>query len=141
MPAPGYPGASPTLANVMSPSAQAVRNGPSFGPNSSPCLGSKPTPNARKLVEVKRHVKKRVSGRLHNDETRCRFNQEHLAVGDSALLEVAATATVPCISQSLTTRLNRRNILFGQLFSEGTAYESTSNCSPQSLAYYIEKTS
>jgi len=60
MPAPGYPGASPTVANAMSPSVQAVRNGPSFGPNSSPCLGSKPTPNARKLVEVKRHVKREL---------------------------------------------------------------------------------
>jgi len=91
----------------MSPSAQAVRNGPSFGPNSRPCLGSRPTPNARNLLEVKTQGKKRVSGHLQHDETRDRFNQEHLAVGERAFFEVAASATVPCINQLLVNPMQQ----------------------------------
>lgn len=46
--APVYPGIIPLLANVVSPSATPTSSGPSRGPNSIACRGSRPSPKARK---------------------------------------------------------------------------------------------
>lgn len=46
--APVYPGIIPLLANVVNPSATPTSSGPSRGPNSIACRGSRPSPKARK---------------------------------------------------------------------------------------------
>jgi hypothetical protein len=50
--APGYPAARPTLEKLTRPRPHATSNGPGFGPKTCACLGSRPTPNERKLKLV-----------------------------------------------------------------------------------------
>lgn len=49
-PAPGYPGARLTLENDTRPNVQPTINGPSRGPKSRACRGSRAVPNDRILL-------------------------------------------------------------------------------------------
>jgi len=91
-PAPGKPAPKPMLEKLMRPTTQPTSNGPSLGPNTCCCRGSRPTPKQRNLITLDTNVDRWED--RHHAEAQNNFNQESLSFIDDIGIEQTSSTLV-----------------------------------------------